>query len=52
MKADRNFKMPSQYKTLFSLARGGKEMKNLWKKSFIDAALAVEEFKKAKHKGD
>ena len=47
-KPDRNFKMPKKFKLMLRLMKGSDEKRSLWKKSFIQAALAEEEFRKAK----
>jgi hypothetical protein len=50
MKTDKNFKMPNEYKTMIRLFKGTEHTRSLWKKSFIEATLAVEEYRKAKFK--
>jgi hypothetical protein len=44
--------MPKKFKAMVRLTKGSEQLRNLWKKSFIDAAVSAEEFKKSKHKGD
>lgn len=48
-KPDSNFKMPNAYKNMLSGIKD-KTQRNLWKKSFIQAALAVEDHRKSKFK--
>jgi hypothetical protein len=48
-KTDKNFKMPNAYKNMLGGIKNT-EMRNLWKKSFIQAAVAVEDYKKSKFK--
>lgn len=49
-KPDKNFKMPKEYKAMIRLMKGPEYIRSLWKKSFIEAALASEEHRKAKHR--
>ena len=50
MKTDKNFKLPKKYKALVTLTKGTNEHRSLWKKSFIAAAVAEEEYRKTKFK--
>ena len=50
MKTDKNFKFPKKYKALVRLTKGTDELRSLWKKSFIQATVADEDFKKSKFK--
>jgi hypothetical protein len=47
-KTDSNFKMPNEYKTMIRMFKGNETQRNLWKKSFIEAAVAVEDHRKSK----
>lgn len=47
-KTDSNFKMPNEYKTMIRLFKGSETTRNLWKKSFIEASVAREDYRKAK----
>jgi hypothetical protein len=44
--------MPKKSKAMVRLYKGPENIRNLWKQSFIQAALAADEFRKAKHKGE
>lgn len=46
-KPDRNFKMPNAYKNMIGGIKD-KTQRDLWKQSFIQAALAVEDYRKQK----
>ena len=46
-KTDKNFKMPNAYKNMLGGIKNP-HMRNLWKHSFIQAAVALEDYKKAK----
>jgi hypothetical protein len=48
-KPDKNFKMSNTVKNMLGGIKD-KQMRNLWKKSFIQAQLAQEDFSKAKFK--
>lgn len=48
MRTDKNFKFPKKYKAMVRLTKGTDELRNLWKKSFIAATLAQEDYKKSK----
>lgn len=48
MKTDKNFKFPKKYKRRLALMRCSQEIRNLWKKSYIQVVLAEEEYKRAK----
>ena len=48
-KPDKNFKMPNYYKNMLGGIKNP-HLRNLWKKSFIEAALAIEDHKKSKFK--
>jgi hypothetical protein len=48
VKTDKNFKFPQKYKLLVRLTKGSDELRSLWKKSFIEATLAEEDYKKSK----
>ena len=50
MKTDKNFRLHKQYKRRLALMKGSNEIRNLWKKSFIEMTIAEEEFKKSKFK--
>lgn len=50
MKTDRNFKFPKKYKRMVTLTAGSDELRSMWKKSFIQAAVAEEDYKKSKFK--
>ena len=50
MKTDKNFKLPKKYKRMISLTKGTDALRSLWKQTFIEAALAEEEYKKSKFK--
>ena len=47
MKTDKNFRFPRQYKYILSKIQDP-HMRGLWKKSFIEGALALEEYRRAK----
>ena len=47
MKTDKNFKFPRQYKYMLSKIQDP-HLRGLWKKSFIESALALEEYRRAK----
>jgi len=47
-KPDKNFKMPNEYKTMVRMFKGTEQQRSLWKRSFIDATLAVEDYRKSK----
>ena len=49
MKTDKNFKMPNDFKNLLGGIKDPKQ-RSLWKKSFIEAALALGEYRKTKFK--
>ena len=51
MKPDKNFKMSNSIKNMLGGIKNP-HMRNLWKKSFIQAQLAEEDHRKTKHKGD
>lgn len=51
-KTDSNFKMPNEYKTMIRLFKGSEQTRNLWKKSFIEAAVAIEDYRKSKSPRD
>jgi hypothetical protein len=48
MKTDKNFRMPKTYKRMLALMKEPVEIRNLWKKSFIEATVALEEHRKSK----
>ena len=48
-KPDKNFKMANSVKNMLGGIKN-KQMRNLWKKSFIQAQLAEEDHRKAKFK--
>jgi hypothetical protein len=48
VRTDKNFKFPQKYKLLVRLTKGSDELRSLWKKSFIEATLAEEDYRKAK----
>lgn len=48
-KTDSNFKMPKAFKNMLG-GISSPQLRNLWKKSFVDAAVSVEEYRKAKFK--
>lgn len=50
MKTDKNFRMPKTHKRMLALMKVSTEIRNLWKKSFIEMTVAEEEFRKAKFK--
>ena len=50
LKPDKNFKMPKEFKLMLRLMKGSDEKRSLWKKSFIQAALAEEDYRKSKFK--
>ena len=50
-KPDKNFKMSNSIKNMLGGIKNP-HMRNLWKKSFIQAQLAGEDHRKTKHKGD
>lgn len=50
MKTDKNFRLPKQYKRMLALMKTTTEIRNLWKKSFIEMVVAEEEYRKAKFK--
>ena len=54
MKTDKNFKLHKKYKRRLALMKCSDEIRSLWKKSFIEATLAEEEYRRAKFnaKGD
>ena len=49
-KPDKTFKMPKKFKLMLRLMKGSDEKRSLWKKSFIQAALAEEDYRKSKFK--
>lgn len=49
MKTDKNFRMPKLYKNMLGGIKNP-ALRNLWKKSFIQAAVALEDHKKSKFK--
>ena len=48
-KPDKNFRMSNAIKNMLGGIKN-KQMRNLWKKSFIQAQLAEEDFRKTKYK--
>ena len=48
-KTDKNFRMPNAYKNMLGGIKNP-QLRNLWKKSFIQAAVALEDHKKTKFK--
>ncbi len=52
MRTDKNFKFPKKYKAMVRLTKGTDQLRALWKKSFIEATLAEEEYKKSKFSRD
>ena len=48
MKTDKNFKMPKSYKRRLALMPYPQEIRNLWKKSFIEVVLAEDEYKRSR----
>ena len=49
MKTDKNFKFPRRYKYMLSAIRDS-HLRGLWKKSYIEAAVAEIEYGKTKLK--
>lgn len=47
-KTDSNFKLPNEYKSMIRLFKGSEHTRSLWKKSFIEATLAQEDYRKSK----
>lgn len=45
---DKNFKMPNAYKNMLSGIKDPQK-RSLWKRSFIDAAVALDNHRKAKY---
>ena len=46
-KPDKNFKMPNYYKNMLGGIKNP-QSRSLWKQSFIQAAMAVEDYRKSK----
>jgi len=46
-KTDSNFKMPNAYKNMLGGVKNP-HLRNLWRKSFVAAAVAVEDHRKSK----
>ena len=46
-KTDSNFKMPKAYKNMLG-GISDPHLRNLWKKSFVQAAVAIEDHRKSK----
>jgi hypothetical protein len=51
-KPDGNFKMPNKFKALVRLYKGPESTRSLWKHSFIQASLAMNDYQKTKQKGE
>ena len=52
MKTDKNFRLHKKYKRQLALMKCSNEVRSLWKKSFIEATLAEEDYKKTKFTKD
>jgi hypothetical protein len=50
LKPGKDFRLSKMYKRQLALMKGSDELRSLWKKSFIQAQLAEEEFRKSKFK--
>jgi hypothetical protein len=50
LKPDKNFRLHKQYKRRIALMKCSDEVRHLWKKTFIQAQLAEEDFRKSKFK--
>lgn len=48
MKTDKNFKLHKKYKRRLALMPYPQHIRSLWKKSFIEMALAEEEYKRSR----
>ena len=46
-KPDSNFKLPKRYKVMLTSIKS-KELRDLWKKSLIEATLAEEDYRRSK----